>query len=479
MGKPNIVFFFADDQRFNTIQAVNNSEISTPNLDQLVERGTTFLNGYIMGGSCGAVCMPSRAMLHTGRTLYSIERQGQSVPENHALLGETLQKAGYTCFGTGKWHNGTQAFARSFNAGAEIFFGGMSDHWNVPACDYDPTGEYPKNPKINNPGGSNEMSWRRCDHINAGRHSSDLFADAAIDFVENDSEDEPFFMYVSFMAPHDPRSMPERFRKMYDPEEITLPENFTPVHPFDNGWMRGRDERLAGFPRTEQEVRRHIAEYYAMISHLDDAIGRVIDKLAEENRLEDTIIVFAGDNGLAVGQHGLMGKQSVYDHSVHVPLIFAGPGIPQKEEREAFAYLLDIFPTLCELVECEIPESVEGKSLIPAMRNPAERIREYLHFAYEGFHRSVRDQQYKLIEYVVSGRHVKTQLFDLVNDPRETVNLADEPEYSETLARLRQELKKWQTQFGDTREQGQEFWEVYKAHTKKTQETRSARYIYL
>ena len=466
MSKPNVVFFFTDDQRFDTIHAVNNPEISTPNLDQLVARGTIFRNGYIMGGSCGAVCMPSRAMLHSGRTLYHIDRQGQGVPEDHALLGETMQKAGYTSFGTGKWHNGTRAYARSFNSGAEIFFGGMFDHWNVPACDYDLTGEYAPTPKIDNPARSNEVSWRRCNHIKAGRHSSDLFADAAIDFIGGEQSREPFFAYISFMAPHDPRSMPEQFLKMYDPEKVELPENFMPEHPFDNGWMRGRDEVLAGHPRTEQEVRRHIAEYYAMISHLDDAVGRVIAKLAERGVLEDTIIVFAGDNGLAVGQHGLMGKQSVYDHSVHVPLVFAGPGIPQGEEREAFAYLLDIFPTLCDLVGCEIPETVEGKSLVPAMREPSEGIREYLHFAYESYHRAVRDKRHKLIEYVVGGEHVKTQLFDLVNDPRETTNLAENAEYAEyaeILARLRRELKTWQTDYGDTQEQGQTFWGVYNA----------------
>ena len=461
MSKPNIVFFFTDDQRFDTIHALNNPEVSTPHLDRFVARGTTFLNGYIMGGSCGAVCMPSRAMLHTGRTLYRLERQGQNIPEDHALLGETLQRQGYNSFGVGKWHNGTRSYARSFNAGAEIFFGGMSDHWNVPACDYDPTGEYPLTPKIDNPGSSNKVTWRRCNHIKAGRHSSDLFADASVDFIDNDRGEKPFFMYISFTAPHDPRSMPEKFLRMYAPEKISLPENFMPEHPFDNGWMRGRDEVLAGFPRTEPEVRRHIAEYYAMISHLDDAIGHVVAKLAAKGVLEDTIIVFAGDNGLAVGQHGLMGKQNVYEHSVHVPLIFAGPGIPPGERREAFAYLLDIFPTLCDLVGGEIPETVEGQSLAPAMREPEAGSREYLHFAYEGFHRGIRGRQYKLIEYVVGGKHVQTQLFDLVNDPRETINLADTKEHSETLARLRRELKKWQTEYGDTQEQGQAFWDVY------------------
>ena len=458
MSKPNIVFLFTDDQRFDTIHAVNNPAISTPNLDRIVARGTTFVNGYIMGGSCGAVCMPSRAMLHTGRTLYRIQEQGQGVPDDHALLGETLQQAGYTSFGTGKWHNGKPSHARSFNAGAEIFFGGMSDHWNVPAYHYDPSGEYAPRPRINSPASSNEVTWQSCDHITAGKHSSDLFADATTEFVANQPAGEPFFAYVSFMAPHDPRSMPQQFLEMYDPAAVELPPNFMPVHPFDNGWMTGRDEQLAGFPRTEAEVRRHIAEYYAMVSHLDDALGRIIRALEQKGILDDTIIVFAGDNGLAVGRHGLMGKQSVYDHSVHVPLIFAGPGVPQGERREAFAYLLDIFPTLCDLVGIETPAMVEGKSLAPAMGEPDERIRDYLHFAYEGFQRGIRDLQFKLIEYVVGGKHTRTQLFDLVNDPHETLNLADDGDYGDVLVRLREELRSWQTDYGDTQEQGQQFW---------------------
>ena len=466
MNQPNIVFFFTDDQRFDTIRSLNNPEIYTPNLDQIVSQGTTFVNSYIMGGSCGAVCMPSRGMLHTGRTLYHLDRQGQSIPEEHALLGETLQKAGYTSFGTGKWHNGIRSYARSFNAGAEIFFGGMADHWNVPACDYDPTGNYSINPKIDNPQSSNQVSWQRCDHITAGKHSTDLFADATINFIENHSDENPFFAYVSFMAPHDPRSMPEDFLRMYDQQKIEIPANFAPEHPFDNGWLKGRDELLAEFPRTESEVRRHIAEYYGMISHLDAAIGRVMNKLREKEILDNTIILFAGDNGLAVGQHGLMGKQNIYDHSVHVPFILAGPNVPADEKREALIYLIDIFPTLCDLIGIQHPTTIEGKSLIPHLERPAEKIREYLHFAYEGLQRGIRDQRYKLIEYVVDDRHAQTQLFDLLNDPRETVNLINEGKCAGVLKRLRNELKRWQTEYGDIQEQGQAFWTAYQSKLK-------------
>ena len=466
MNQPNIVFFFTDDQRFDTIGNLNNPEIYTPNLDQIVSEGTTFVNSYIMGGSCGAVCMPSRGMLHTGKILYRLEKHGQFIPEKHALLGETLKKAGYTSFGTGKWHNGIRSYARSFNTGAEIFFGGMADHWNVPACDYDPTGNYPSTPKIDNPHNSNKVNWQHCNHITAGKHSTDLFADATINFIENQSGKNPFFAYVSFMAPHDPRSMPEDFLRMYDQQKIEIPENFAPEHSFNNGWLKGRDELLAEFPRTKSEVRRHIAEYYGMISHLDAAIGRVMNTLRERGILDNTIILFAGDNGLAVGQHGLMGKQNLYDHSVHIPFILAGPNIPTGEKREALIYLIDIFPTLCDLIKIQQPTTIEGKSLAPHLAQPTEKIREYLHFAYEGLQRGVRNQQYKLIEYVVDGRHVQTQLFDLLNDPRETVNLSKDNQFSGVLNRLRNELKRWQTEYEDNQEQGQAFWTAYQSQLK-------------
>ena len=457
--RPNVLFVFTDDQRFDTVAALGNPAIRTPNMDRLVERGTAFTHAHIMGGSSPAVCMPSRAMLMTGRTLFRIEGKGQQIAEDHALLGETLKEAGYETFGAGKWHNGTRAYARSFTAGAEIFFGGMMDHWNMPACDLSPSGEYPEHPFCPHPMGSNLVRRRYCDHIQPGVHSSELLADATIDFIKGHDATTPFFAYLSFLAPHDPRTMPKEFLDMYPVDEVDLPPNYMPGHPFDNGELYIRDEELEAFPRTESAIRRHIAEYYAMITHLDRQLGRVIEALEASGRAENTIIVFAGDNGLAVGRHGLMGKQNMYEHSVRVPLIFAGPGIPAGERRDALCYLIDIFPTLCELTGVDTPGTVEGKSLAGAMNDPSETVRDVLHLAYTDCQRAVRDRRYKLIEYVVENAPRVTQLFDLENDPHELTNLAGLDEHRETVARLRKELTRWRDELGDTREMGQRFWE--------------------
>lgn len=461
--KPNILFFFTDDQRFDTIHALGNQEIRTPNLDRLVSEGVSFTHAHIPCGTSAAVCMPSRAMLHSGRTLFHLEGAGQRIPENHATIGQTLGQCGYETFGTGKWHNGRESFNRSFSNGSEIFFGGMADHWNVPAYRYDPSGKYDAAcPVVDDPGRSNEVRFRECDHITAGKHSSEMVTGAAIDFISQRGKEEPFFAYISFLAPHDPRTMPKEFLDMYDPGSITLPANFMGGHPFDNGSLHIRDEMLADFPRNPEETKRHIAEYYAMISHLDDHLGRVLGVLAENNQLENTIVVFAGDNGLALGRHGLFGKQNCYEHSVRVPLIIAGPGIPKNKRSDAYVYLFDIFPTLCELVGADIPATVEGKSLVPLLHDESSKIRDTLYFAYTDVQRAAKDKRFKLIEYVINGKHTQTQLFDLENDPEELENLAHKQEFSTKLSDLRSELIRYRDSWDDTSsEWGERFWAGY------------------
>jgi arylsulfatase A-like enzyme len=264
-------------------------------------------------------------------------------------------------------------------------------------------------------------------------------------------------MYVSFMAPHDPRTMPQEFLNLYRPESILLPPNYLPEHPFDNGELRVRDELLASWPRTPREVRRHIAEYYGMISHLDAEMGRVLDMLKAVGEADNTIILFSGDNGLALGQHGLMGKQSCYDHSVHVPLVIRGPGIPEGGRRREFCQLQDLFPTVCDLAGLPIPDSVEGRSLAPTITRAEGSGQDHLLFAYRNVQRAVLQERLKLIEYRVNGRRT-SQLFDLAEDPWETTNLIGRPGYEEQAQRLRRLLSRWRDELGDP---APEFWEGF------------------
>ena len=436
--RPNILFLFTDDQRFDTIRALGNEDVITPNMDRLVEEGTSFTEASIMGGTSGAVCMPSRAMMMTGRTLFHLEGEGRSIPDGHVMMPEALRDCGYRTFGTGKWHNGRPAFARGFDEGDRIFFGGMSDHFKVPLNPFDGSGIYPED---------------RIYHEEKS-HSSDLFSGAAIDFIRSYDRQDPFYAYVSFTAPHDPRDTHPEFHAMYDASSLNLSPNCYANHPFDNGELKIRDEMLAPFPRSPEVVREHLAAYYAMISHIDRQVGDLLTALEETGRLENTIIVFAGDNGLAVGQHGLMGKQNLYEHSVRVPLVFRGPGIPQGERRSAYCYLIDIFPTLLDLIGVTVPESVEGMSLVGSMADESDRVRDTLLYAYKGLHRSAKRGDHKLIEYSVEGMRT-AQLFDLSVDPWEMENLIDDPERTDVIEMLRKEMRRWQTELDDSTD----FWD--------------------
>ncbi len=439
MKKPNILLLFADDQRFDTISALGHRQIKTPNLDLLMADGIAFTNAHIPGGTSGAVCMPSRAMLNTGRSLFELKAEGQTIPREHMLLGEKLQSLGYETFGSGKWHNSPESFARSFTDGDSIFFGGMSDHWSVPFYHYDETGKYDKTIRYcSDFTRSNETYVNNANYMRAGEHSTDIIAESLINFLDK-KHDKPFYAYGAFLAPHDPRTMPEEFMRMYDDIEIEIPPNFQSQHHIEYGNLDCRDEVLAPYPRTLEDTKQQIKEYYAMISHLDHQVGRVIDKLKSIGEWDNTIVIYAADNGLAVGQHGLFGKQSLYDHSVRVPLIFAGNGIKCGIKNESLVYLYDIFPTLCELIDTDIPDTVTGNSFVKCINENKSSHRDSLYLSYIDKIRGIRDGDYKYTEHRHGGI-TTAQLFNVKSDPYEMANLVNTKEYIKLADELRQKM---------------------------------------
>jgi arylsulfatase A-like enzyme len=270
--------------------------------------------------------------------------------------------------------------------------------------------------------------------------SSELFAGASIDFLSSRPR-EPFFCFVSFTAPHDPRTPPVGYKTMYDPGSIPLPKNFLPKHPFDNGELEIRDEKLLPWPRTPEAVRGELADYYGMISHLDEQIGRILAALEATGAAARTAVVFSADNGLAVGSHGLLGKMSMYDHSVRVPLVIRAAGRGRPGARlDSLCYVHDIFPTACELAGIAPPPTVEGRSVFSSRR------RDAVFASYRDVQRMVRTRRFKLIYYP---KIQKTQLFDLAEDPDEMRDLAGRPEQATRVAELRAKLSQWQRSVGD------------------------------
>lgn len=422
--KPNVLFLLADDMRADTIHALSQAPVDTPNLDRLAARGMAFSNAHIMGAHNAAVCMPSRAMLLTGQPLRAFDRNAGTIPKTQAIWLEQLRGAGYDTFITGKWHQDKASLNRAFGSGAGIFFGGMHDPFNIPLQEYDPTGGYA-------PGRA---------RVAPGQHATNLLADTAITFLEGRSTDQPFVAYVSFTLPHDPRNAPAEYHQRYAAQAPPLPENFLPEHPFDNGELKIRDELLAAFPRSPEEVRRHLADYYATITHLDAQVGRILDSLEAAGLARKTLVVFTADNGLAIGSHGLMGKQNLYEHSVRVPLLIAGPGISAGTRSDALLYLNDLSPTLLECCGITASPHPFAQSFAPVLRGERSSHRELLVHAYKDNQRAIRRGDWKLITYEVAGVR-QVQLFHLGRDPGETHNLASEPGHRDIVEELEGLLK--------------------------------------
>ena len=414
-GKPNILHIHADDHRADGLRALGNPVLHTPNLDTLVEHGMTFTHCYTMGSMIGAVCTPSRTMLLTGRSWLRIPKSPGALPnagDPTTFLPRVLAGAGYQTWHMGKKGNG-------FPAGLQEFETSIID---------DAKGNTPQDDRA---------------------HACQRLADRAIGFLKARAEGKearPFYIYLAPPVPHDPRFAEPRFQQLYEPAKIPLSPAFMPQHPWDNGEMSVRDEQLAPWPRTPADTRQQLADYYACISGLDDNVGRIFAALKAGGQWENTLVIFSGDNGLSLGEHGLFGKQNLYEFGgMHVPLVIAGPGIPQGRS-EALVYLMDLFPTFAQFGGARIPDGVEGKSLLPLIQGKAPKVRDVLYTAYRDCQRAIRDERWKLIRYPLVDR---TQLFDLSADPLELVNLAERPEHATKLAGMTALLEKEMSSHGD------------------------------
>ena len=235
---------------------------------------------------------------------------------------------------------------------------------------------------------------------------------------------------------------------LYPADKIEVPPNFLPEHPFDQGDFHVRDEMLAPFPRTPHDVQVHRREYYALITYMDRQLGRILDALEKTGQADNTYIIITGDHGLAVGEHGLMGKQNLYDCSVRMPFIVVGPGVTAGRRIDALMYQHCLFPTICDLAGIATPATVQFPSLLPLLRGERKQLFDSIYCAYRTFQRMVRTDKYKLILYP---EVKKVQLFDLEKDPWEIDknNLVEDSANSATISELFRQLKQWQAIVND------------------------------
>lgn len=408
VDRPNFLFILTDDQEQHSLGAYGNTVCQTPNIDRIAKEGILFDDAHHMGSWSGAVCLPSRTMIMTGRSVWRIPRRGQNA-SNKALDAKNIAKhsmaavfnaAGYDTFRTCKRGN-------TFNAANEHF------------------GERHDSKDRREPEGSNWHGQR------------------AIEFLqrrEATNEKPPFLMFLGFSHPHDPRNgRPELLEKygarnaIEPPTTVNLkapplPISWLPAHPFFHGHPNLRDEvKVPGVmkSRTEAAIRNEIGRAYACIENIDREVGRVLDRLEAMGELDNTYVFFTSDHGISIGRHGLVGKQNLYEHTWRVPFLVRGPGIKPGSRTSGFIYLMDVLPTMCDLAAIDEPNGIDGVSFRSVLEGKADRVRDVLYGVYCGGTkpgmRSVKTADgWKLIKYDVMDSTVReTQLFNLKENPNE------------------------------------------------------------
>jgi len=443
--RPNFLFIIADDLMFRTIHSLNNHEVHTPNLDRLVASGCAFTHCFHQGSWSPAVCLPSRTMLNSGLTAFHAQAGVDHVP----TWGQTLGNAGYDTYICGKWHLDTTVLQRSFKEMGPVApgmfpstpLGGPAYERPRPGDTWQPWDESLKGHWLHTSLWKNQTP----DRI---QHAASLYSDCFIDHLLNKAakRDTPFFMYLGFNSPHDPRQSPKEYLARYPQDKIEVPANFLARHPFDLGDYYIRDEMLAPFPRTPEAIQLHRREYYALITYMDEQIGRVLDALQRSGKASNTYVIMTADHGLAVGEHGLLGKQNLYDCSVRMPLIISGPGIASGKRIDDLVYQHCMYATTCDLAGVPIPKTVEFPSLAPLIHGQGPAPYEDVFSYYRSFQRMVRTKTHKLIVYPQIQR---IQVFDIDNDPWEMHDLSNDPAAAGVKADLMQRLKRMQVELDD------------------------------
>ncbi|MFM9001462.1 MAG: sulfatase-like hydrolase/transferase [Opitutia bacterium] len=420
--RPNVLFLFADDHAYDAINALGGTEVRTPNLDRLARSGAVFTHAYNMGSWSGAVCVASRTMLITGRSVWRANAVYGKKTEGERAAGrlwpQMMSKAGYATAMTGKWHITAEA-EKCFDVVKDVRAG------------------MPKDTKAayGRPTSPDHDEWSPYDtslggYWQGGKHWSEVVGDNAVGFLDAaKGSARPFFAYVAFNAPHDPRQSPKEYVDLYPRDKVAIPASFQPEYPHAKAIGAGkglRDEDLAPFPRTELAVRTHRQEYYAIITHMDAQIGRILDALERNGQAKDTWVIFTADHGLAVGRHGLMGKQNMHDHSLRVPFIIRGPGVTAGDvERQP---------------------QVVFRSVLPLLKGDMSGRREAVYGGYLELQRAVIQDGWKLIAYPKAGVF---RLYHLAKDPEELKDLANDPALRARRAALFDRLTALQKELDD------------------------------
>jgi arylsulfatase A-like enzyme len=441
-SRPNVLWYCADQFRFDAIGALGNAHVHTPNLDRLVASGVAFTHAY-----CQApICTPSRASFLTGKypSTVRVNRNGNpTFPTDERLVTRRLADVGYDCGLVGKLHLTGAALGRErrtddgyrfFEYSHAPFHRWLNGHdyadW-IRAKGADPATVLPPGVDVHN---DLKIPTPQRDNVPPELHQSTWCTERALAFIDQQREG-PWLLSVNPFDPHPPFDPPWEFYRRFDPSQMPAPlfresdlTNPISLAPLDfQTRPRGPDELRSG---------EMIAAYYAMIELIDEQFGRLIDALERSGQLADTLVIFTSDHGEMLGDHGLTHKGSrFYEGLVRVPLIMSWPGtVGRGVVSDALVELTDIAPTLMEAAGLPVPADTQGRSLLPMLtgESSTERHREFVRsefydaLALPDATRATmyRDRRWKLVVY---HDHGLGELFDLETDPGEFDNLWDHP----------------------------------------------------
>lgn len=425
--KPNILFIFADDHAYDCVRSHGNDRIETPNLDKLTKNGTHFTHAYNSGAWQGAVCIASRTMMMTGKQVWNAHKTplDKMVAQNK-FFPQRMQKAGYETYFSGKWHVGSGKLCTKSWKNTIHIRPGMPNQTGV---------RYKRKFEEGKPDTWSPFDKKHNGFWRGGKHWSEVLADDGAALIKKAAaQDKPFMVMLCFNAPHDPRQAPEVYQKKYPYNTIEVPKSFLEEYPYDIGSNNIRDEKLAPLPRTPYAIKVNRSEYYALITHMDDQIGRILDALEKSGKADNTIIIFTADHGLGCGHHGLLGKQNMYDHSVRVPWTITGPNIPAGKKVSSPIYLQDAMATCLDIAGAD-KSDIEFESVLPLLKGKEKQ--KDIYSCYTGAQRMVISGDYKLILYPIAK---KMRLYNLKEDPQELKDLSADPKHKNKIKELEKAL---------------------------------------
>jgi arylsulfatase len=441
MRRPNILWYCTDQQRFDTIGALGNPHVRTPTVDRLVSDGVAFTHAYCQS----PICTPSRSSFLTGlypSRLHNTRNGNQSFPEFPPVITKLLSESGYDCGLVGKFH------LQSAGQRTEPRIDDGYDYWkfsHAPRDDWDSGHDYAT--WVRSLGGDLDELRTSEDRVPTELHQTTWASERAIEFIANRKE-APWLLSVNIYDPHPPFIPPKSYADRFDPAQMPGP-HFRETDLAQQQQLAAADFQGQVLRPEEHDARKKQADYYAMISQIDDQFRRILDAIDESEQRENTVIVFTSDHGEALGDHGLFEKGCrFYEGLVRVPLIFRWPDrFPAALQSAALVELLDLTATIVDLADLPQPDYMQGRSLLPILDGSATPNRhrdavrcEYfdaLDTSFTGrtgtYATMYRNDRFKLTIYHGLGLG---ELYDLQQDPWEFENLWDDPNSSEIKHKL-------------------------------------------